>query len=42
MALVVVAVLLLLVGLALVEPSPADRSVDADSRLDPFRDLIEH
>ena len=42
MALVVVAVLLLLVGLALVEPSPAGRSADAGSRSDPFRDIIEH
>jgi hypothetical protein len=41
MALVVVAVLLLLVGLALVEPSPAGRSADAASRSDPFRDIIE-
>ena len=42
MALVVVAVLLLLVGLVLVDPSPAGRSADADSRSDPFRDIIEH
>ena len=42
MALVVVAVLFLLVGLALVEPSLANRVTSADSGSDPFRDIIEH
>lgn len=41
MALVVVAVLLLLVALSLVEPSPVGESADADSGSDPFRDIIE-